>query len=146
MTTKVKETKSKVKNDERTPKEFVAGMKRSKKDLSQTQVVTSLMEHYPELTPKDIQEVTGIKRGTIYTIQSRLRSAHRKEHTKTADTPHMDKVESISETMSPEAIGKQDLFNRLADVYLKKIEEAEDIEEASKYNTLLIQVMESLDK
>lgn len=146
MTTKVKETKSKVKNGERTPKEFVAGMKRSKKDLSQTQVVTSLMENYPELTPKDIQEITGIKCGTIYTIQSRLRSAHRKEHTKTADTPHMDKVGSINETMSPEAIGKQDLFNRLADVYLKKIEEAEDIEEASKYNTLLIQVMESLDK
>ena len=43
MTTKVKETKSKVKNGERTPKEFVAGMKRSKKDLSQTQVVTSLL-------------------------------------------------------------------------------------------------------
>lgn len=146
MTTKVNETKAKVRNGERTPKEFVASIKRSKKDLSQTQVVTSLMEKYPELTPKDIQEITGIKRGTVYTIQSRLRSAHRKNHTKTVDTPHMDKVESINETMSPEAIGKQDLFNRLADVYLKKIEETEDIEEASKYNTLLIQVMESLDK
>lgn len=146
MTTKVKETKPKVKNGERTPKEFVAEMKRSKKDLSQTQVVATLMEQFPGISPKDTQDATSYRRGTIYTIQSRLRSAHRKEHTKTADTPHMDKVESISETMSPEAIGKQDLFNRLADVYLKKIEEAKDVEEASKYNTLLIQVMESLDK
>ena len=144
MTTKVKETKTK--NGKVTPKEFLAELKRGNKELSQTQIVTALTEKFPELTPKDIQDATDIKRGTIYTIQSRLRSAHRKTPTKTADTHHMDKVESINETMSPEAIGKQDLFNRLADVYLKKIEETNDFEEASKYNKLLIQVMESLDK
>lgn len=136
MTTKTKE---------RTPKEFVATMKRSNKEVSQTEVVSALMEKYPDLAPKDIEEVTGIRRGTIYTIQSRLRSAHRKTPAKTAETDHMNEVEDIKEVMTPETAGKHDLFNRLADVYLDKIAQTKDIEEATKYNQLLIQVMDSLD-
>lgn len=131
---------------ERTPKEFVANMKRKDNHVSQTKVVLSLMDAYPDLSPKMIHEITGIKRGTIYTIQSRVRNEQRRTPSKTVDTNHLDGVATIKGTNSQKVLSKQEVFNRLTNVYLEKIVNAKEASEAEKYNKLLIQLMEHLDK
>lgn len=128
-------------------KRKVAGRKQNTKlgEKTQTQIVKELMEKYPDITPKEISTQTGIKLGTIYTIQSRARKNKEVEHTQVADTNHMDTVATLDKPdFSAERASKTELFEHVTSTYLDKIATTDDTEEAKKYNELLIDMMKAL--
>ena len=119
--------------------------KKKRVDKTQTDIVLELMKKYPEITPKEIEEQTGIKRATIYAIQSRARNKDKKEHTAIAETKHMNQVADMkTEPAQTTQVSKVELFDHVTKHYLAKIEQADNMETAEKYNDLLIKMMQAL--
>lgn len=119
-------------------------MKRAEK--TQTDTVLELMKKYPNITPKEIETQTGIKRATVYAIQSRARNKAKREHTAVADNGQMNQVaDTATDTLAqPEHASKTELFDYVTKQYLQRIEESNDIDTAKKYNELLIDIMQAL--
>lgn len=123
-------------------------MKATKKKVAektQTDIVLELMDKYPKITPKEIEQETGIKRATIYAIQSRARNKSKKAHDTVEHHEHMKQVSTVS-TKKEKAtqVSKVELFDHVTKHYLNKIETAENMETAEKYNELLIKMMQAL--